>query len=174
MADIPDRIVLKRHRDLEGRKNYIWYRRAIVALLAAFILLGLLNVFGQKPHTETDAHAEATLELNAPEHLRGGLLYQARFMIHAHHDVKNAVLEFSPGWLESQTLNTVEPSPLSEANRNGNLLFTLGPIPAGTVYTLFMQFQVNPTNVGHRSADVTLYDGGAKLAHIDRDLSFFP
>jgi hypothetical protein len=174
VADIPDRIVLKRHRDLEGRKNHIWYRRAVVTLLAAFIVLGLLNVFGQKPETATDGNAQATLELTAPDHLRGGLLYQARFTIEAHRDVKNAVLEFSPGWLESQTMNTVAPSPLSEANRNGNLLFTLGHIPAGTVYHLFMQFQVNPTNVGTRAADVTLYDGGAKIAHIDRQVSFFP
>jgi hypothetical protein len=174
VADVPDKIVLTRHRDLEGREHYIWYRRAVIALLTLFVVLGLLNVFGQRPQTETSGSAAATLELNAPEHLRGGLLYQARFTIHAHRDVKNAVLEFSPGWLESQTLNTVEPSPISEANRNGNLLFTLGHIPAGTVYHLFMQFQVNPTNVGARSADVTLYDGGSKLAHINRDLSVFP
>jgi hypothetical protein len=174
VADIPDKIVLKRHRDLEGRRHHIWYRRGVITLLAVFILLGLLNVFGQRPHTETSGNAAATMELNAPEHLRGGLLYQARFTIHAHRDVKNAVLELSPGWLESQTLNTVAPSPLAEGNRNGYLLYTLGHIPAGTIYRLFMQFQVNPTNVGHRSASVTLYDGGTKLAHIDRDVSFFP
>jgi hypothetical protein len=174
VGEVPDTIVLRRHRDLEGRRHHIWYRRAVLILLAGFIVLGLLDVFGQRPDTATDGHAQATMELYAPEHLRGGLLYQARFTIHAHRDVKNAVLEFSPGWLESQTLNTVAPSPLAEANRNGNLLFTLGHIPAGTIYHLFMQFQVNPTNVGRRSADVTLYDGGTKLAHIDRDVTFFP
>jgi hypothetical protein len=71
-------------------------------------------------------------------------------------------------------MNTVAPSPLSEASRNGNLLLTLGHIPAGTVYHLFMQFQVNPTNVGRRSADVTLYDGGATIAHLDRNVTVFP
>jgi hypothetical protein len=37
-----------------------------------------------------------------------------------------------------------------------------------------MEFQVNPTNVGHRTADVTLYDGGTKLATIHRTVTVFP
>ena len=118
--------------------------------------------------------SRAKLELYVPSHLRGGLLYQARFTIDAHRDVKNAILQLSPGWNESQTVNTIEPSPLAEASRNGDLLLTLGHIPAGQKYRLFMQFQVNPTNVGVRDADVTLYDGGTKLGHIHRKLVFFP
>jgi hypothetical protein len=174
VADIPDQIVLKRHRDLVGRERHIWYRRAIVSLVALMSLLGLANVFGQRPHGKSFDSAAAKLELYAPEHLRGGLLYEARFTITAHQDVKNAILQFSPGWLEGQTMNTVEPSPLGEASRNGDLLFTLGHIPAGTKYRMFMQFQVNPTNIGSRTADVTLYDGGTKLGRLERDLTFFP
>ena len=174
MADIPDRIVLKRHRDLDGRAHRVWYRRGLLALLCVFLILGLANLFGQRPHgTHVDSGA-ASLELYAPTHLRGGLLYEARFTIHAHHDVKSALLQFSPGWNEGQTMNTIEPSPLGEASRNGDLLFTLGHIAAGTTYRLFIQFQVNPTNVGRRTADVTLYDGGTKLAHVHRMLTFYP
>jgi hypothetical protein len=174
MADIPDRIVLKRHRDLEGRKNRIWYRRGLLMLLVVFLCLGLANVFGQRPHGTTVDAGAATLELYAPTHLRGGLLYEARFTITARQDVKNAMLQLSPGWNEGQQLNTVEPSPLGEASRNGDLLLTLGHIPAGQKYRLFLQFQVNPTNVGRRNADVTLYDGGTKLVHIHRRLTFYP
>jgi hypothetical protein len=53
MADIPDRIVLKRHRDLEGLGGRIWYRRGLLTLLVAFLCLGLANVFGQRPHGTT-------------------------------------------------------------------------------------------------------------------------
>ncbi|HZR96574.1 MAG TPA: hypothetical protein VFA56_12825 [Gaiellaceae bacterium] len=174
MADIPDRIVLKRHRDLTGRRKLQWIRRGGVFLLTVFLCLGLANVFGQKPGRWTATHPAAALELYAPTHLRGGLLYEARFTITASRDVKNALLQLSPGWLESQTLNTAAPSPLGEASRNGDLLFTLGHIPAGQKYRLFLQFQVNPTNVGRRRADVTLYDGGTKLVTIKRTLTFFP
>jgi hypothetical protein len=174
MAEVPDRIVLERHRDLEGRQWRIWWRHGIVALLAAFLVLGLLNVFGQAQKIVTTGNGAATLQLAAPSHVRGGLLYTVRFTITARSDVKNAVLELSPGWAQGQQINTIEPTPLGQASRNGNLLFTLGHIPAGRQYVLYMGFQVNPTNILTHSGDVTLYDGGTRLAHIDRTLTIYP
>jgi hypothetical protein len=175
MAAIPDQIVLKRHRDLDGIGHRVWVRRALLGLLTIFLLVGLANVFGQRPHGSVADSAEAKLELYAPSHLRGGLLYEARFTITAHRDIKNAVLQLAPGWNEGMQQNTLEPSPLGEASRNGQLLLTLGHIKAGTPYRLFLQFQVNPTNVAFgRDADVSLYDGGKKLAHIDRKVWVFP
>lgn len=174
MPEIPDQIILRRHRDLVGRERHIWYRRAVLAVIGALLVVALFNVFGQRPHGEFADSSAAKLELYAPEHLRGGLLYETRFTISAHRDVENALLQLSPGWIEGQQLNTMEPSPVGEASRNGDLLLTLGHIKAGTKYRLFMQFQVNPTNVGSRHADVTLYDGGTKLVHLSRTLTFFP
>jgi hypothetical protein len=174
VADIPDRIVLKEHRDLAGTGHRIWYRRAIVALLCAFLLLGVFNVFGQRPAGHTVDSPEASLELYAPSKVRGGVFFEGRFTITAHTDVKNAVLQLSPGWVEGMQINTIEPSPLGEASRNGDLLFTLGHIPAGQKYRLFMQFQVSATNVGRRHADVTLYDGATKLVRISREVTVYP
>lgn len=174
MAEIPDRIVLARHRDLEGRQRRIWWRHGIVALLALFLVLGLLNVFGQAQRTVTVGTGAATLQVAAPTSVRGGLLYTVRFTIAARKDVKNAVLQLSSGWAQGQQINTIEPSPLGQASRNGDLLFTLGHIPAGRKYDLYMGFQVNPTNVLRHSTDVTLYDGGTELAHIDRTLTVYP
>ena len=37
-----------------------------------------------------------------------------------------------------------------------------------------MQFQVNPTNVGRRSADVELYDGETLIATVERTMTVFP
>jgi hypothetical protein len=174
VSDIPDLIVLGRHRDLTGRRHQVWWRHAIVGLLAVFLVLGLLNVFGQRPSTVRAGGAPASLELYAPNALRGGLIYTARFTIVAHREVKNALLRLSPGWADAVQINTIEPSPLGEASRNGDLLLTLGHIPAGRKHVLFMGFQVNPTNAGSHSADVTLYDGGKRLAHIDRTVTVFP
>jgi hypothetical protein len=174
MADIPDQIVLKRHRDLDGIGHRIWVRRGLLSVLALFLLLGLANVFGQRPAGHFGDSGAARLELYVPSHLRGGLMYEARFTITAHSDIKSAALQFSPGWTESEQINTIEPSPLGQSSRNGDLFLTLGHIRAGTKYRLFMQFQVNPTNVGRRTADVTLYDGAKKLVHIDRTMTVFP
>jgi hypothetical protein len=174
MADIPDRIVLKRDRDLEGRAWEIWVRRILFLLLPAVAVLGLLNIFGQRPTSTTEAVSAASLKLSAPPRVRSGLLYQARFHITAHQDLKQATLVLEPGWLESMTVNTIEPSPVGEASDNGRLSLDLGHIPAGGSYLLFMQFQTNPTNVGHRSADVTLKDGDQTLLRISRTITIFP
>jgi hypothetical protein len=174
MAEIPDRIVLERDRDLAGRGTNIWLRRGIVLVLVAFLALGAANVFGQRPAGTTVDAPAASLELYAPTKLRGGLFWEARFTITAHRDVKNALLQLSPGWQESMQMNTIEPSPLGEASRNGDLLFTLGHIPAGQTYRLFVQFQVSATNVGRRRADVTLYDGATEIAKINRKLTVYP
>ena len=175
MTDIPDTLVLKRHRDLEGLRRRPWPRWVILGLMAVLCLLGLLNVFGQRPSTVSADSAKAKLTVYAPTNLRGGLLFSARFHITAHQDVKNAMLVLDPGWAEGMAINTLEPSPVGAASRNGRLSFQLGHIPAGQAFILFMQFQVNPTNVAwHRSQDVELDDGNTRLLTIDRHVDIYP
>ena len=175
MADVPDRLVLKVNRDLEGLRRAPWPRRSIIALIAIFALLGLLNLFGQRPGTSSAASTAATLDLYAPTHLRGGLLFSARFHVHAHRNLKNAILILDPGWVEGMSINTIEPSPLGEGSSNGRMTLQLGHIAKGQSYLLWMEFQVNPTNIAwHRSAGVTLADGSTPLVRIARRYTIFP
>jgi hypothetical protein len=174
MADVPTGIVLTRDRDMAGRTHDVWVRRSLFALLPLVAVLALLNVFGQNTTTSTQRAPAASLELRAPEHVRGGLLYQARFTIRAQSDVKNARLELGPGWLEDMTINTVEPAPLNEASSNGRLSLEFGHVPAGQSFVLYVDFQVNPTNVGRRAAPVTLFDDDQELVTIDRSITVFP
>jgi hypothetical protein len=175
MSDIPDGIVLKRHRDLEGLRETLWPRRLILGAIVVFAVLGLLNVFGQRPVNASADTTEAALALYAPDHLRGGLLFSARFHVTAHRDVKDAVLVLDQGWAEGMAINTIEPSPVGEASRDGKLSFDLGHIPAGGSYVLYMQFQANATNVAwRRAAGVTLLDGSKQLLHIDRNVTIYP
>jgi hypothetical protein len=175
MAQAPETLTLERHRDLDGLYvSGLVVRRVGYALLGAVAVLGLLNVFGQRPSTATVDTADAKLELYAPSHLRGGLLYMARFSLTAKQDLKQATLVLDPGWAESMTINTIEPSPTEETSDNGRLSFELGHVPAGESYVLFMEFQVNPTNVGRRSQDVELRDGERHIATIDRTVTVFP
>jgi hypothetical protein len=174
VADIPDRIVVKRDRELEGRQGQLWVRRLLFALLCVVPVLALLNVFGQRPSGSDAAASAASLNVYAPSRVRGGLIFQARFHVTAHQDLRNATLVLSSGWLEGMTVNTIEPSPTSEASKNGNLSLVLGHIPAGRTFLLFMQFQVDPINVGHRAQDVALYDGNRKLLELHRTITIFP
>jgi hypothetical protein len=173
VADVPDQIVLSIARDREGKRDVL-IRRVAVGFLAAFLALGLLNVFGQRPATSTVGSEAARLEVYAPERIRGGLYYEARFRIDALRELEEATLVLDSGWAEGITINTVEPSPVGEASRDGSLAFELGRIPAGQKHLFFLQLQVNPTNVGHRPQNVRLYDGDELLSTIERTITIFP
>jgi hypothetical protein len=175
VADAPDLLTLKRNRDLEGVLPGVWIRRGILVLLTAFLVVGLANVFGQRPITETAVVPAAKLSVYAPNRLRGGDLFSARFHISARRELKDARLVLEQGWAEGMAINTIEPSPLGEASADGRLSFDLGHVPAGQSYVLYAQFQVNPTNVAwNRPAGVRLLDGDTTLATIHRSLIVFP
>ena len=146
----------------------------MVALLTAFVIVGLLNVFGQRPGDTMVSANGVSFQLHAPSALRGGLLYEASFTIHTQRALKNPALVLSQGWAIVHTINSLEPSPADETSRNGEIELDLGPIKAGATYTLFGEFQVNPTSVGWWPGDVSLYDGNTQLLHIRRTIVVFP
>jgi len=174
VADAPDQLTLRHHRDLVGREKRPFVRWLLLGLLSLFLLLGLLNVFGQSPDTDHRESPVASLKIYSPTSVRGGLYFMSRFTIDAHEEIENATLVLDPGWLEGITLNTVEPAPIGEASRDGRIAFELGHVPAGSIHRLFLHFQVNPTNVGRRSQDVDLYDGERRLLHVDRMVTVWP
>ena len=172
--ELPDGITLERHRELEGRERRPLARWILIGLLSLVLLLALVNVFGQWPVESEAATASGTLEVDAPRTLRGGLFFQARFVIDASSEIEQAVLVLDPGWLEDITLNTVEPAPVGEASRDGKIALDLGRVPAGDEHRLYLHFQVNPTAVGRRSQDVSLYDGERELGTIERTAFIWP
>jgi hypothetical protein len=174
LSDTPDQIDLGRHRDLVGRGRALWFRRGLVAVLVAIPCLALANVFGQRPSTSVAHSGSNSVSVAAPSRLRSGLIYQARITIDAPTGLNDAHLVLSSGWLDGITLNTLEPSVSNETSTPGGLGLSLGRIPPGHRFVLFMQFQVNPTTVGRRSADVTLSDGATHLISIHRTITIFP
>jgi hypothetical protein len=173
VADVPDQLRLNVARDREGRRDVV-VRRGIFSAILVLLALGLLNLFGQHPATTTAEADAATLEVYAPKRVRGGLFYEARFRVDAARELKEATLVLDPGWAEGITINTVEPSPVGEASRDGKLVFALGRIPASQKHVLYLQLQVNPTNIGHRSQNVRLFDGDELLATVERNVTVFP
>jgi hypothetical protein len=176
VADVPDMLVLERHRDLEGfSRTGIWFRRGVLSAIALVSVLALLDVFGQRPTTVKVDAAPATLSLYAPTAVRGGDFFEARFHITAKKNVENAILKLDPGWAEGMSMNTIEPSPVGETSDNGRLSFELGRIEEDHSFILFMQFQVNPTNLAwNRPQNVELDDGTRVIARIDRTITVFP
>ena len=173
MADTPQFLTLKGNRDRPERVE-LATRRLFFLLVFLIVLAGLLNVFGQRPKDTLAASSAADLHVFAPERLRGGLYYEGRMTIDAKQEIEKATLVLDSGWTEQMQINTIEPAPIGESSRDGKLTLEFGHVPAGQKLVAWMQFQVNPTNVGHRSQDVALYDDTMLLAQADRSVTIFP
>jgi hypothetical protein len=173
VADLPQFLTLKHNRDRSERVELL-VRRTTFAVITLIALLGLGNVFGQRPKETTVATDAAELEVFAPTALRGGLYYEGRLTVKSKRDIKKATLVLDSGWTEQMQINTIEPSPVGEASRDGKLTFDFGHLAPDDKLVVHLQFQVNPTNVGRRSQDVELLDDTTLLARADRTVTVFP
>lgn len=107
MTDTPQGIQIGRHRDLRGREWYGWLRRGLLLIPAAIVVLALANVFGQHPETSTASTSAATMSVFAPTSVRGGLIWEARFDVHAVRTIRDARLVLDSDWLEANTVYSV-------------------------------------------------------------------
>ena len=172
MAD--DSIDVGRDRDLKGRGYEPWLRRALLAIVLVLVVIALLNGFGQRPQASTLTGPKALLGVQAPERLRGGLLYQARFKITARRDIKEPQLVLGPGWFDGLTINTIEPEPSQESNRNGHVALVYDELAPGDTLRVWIEGQVNPTTVGRRVQVTELDDGDRPLITHRNPLTIFP
>jgi hypothetical protein len=175
MPDVLQPIPDVRESDDRTASRRIWARRAGCLLLAAVPILALSNVVGQRAHDSTVSSAAATVIVHAPTRVRAGLLFQAKFTVTAHQDIKGATLVLGNGWLDGLTMNTNEPSAASEtAGPRGGVALALGPLAAGQTYVQYLDFQVNPTTVGRRSQSVILRIGSRQLLALNHTMTVFP
>ena len=173
MAEPPQFLTVEGNRDRTERIELL-LRRLFFGLVILAIVAGGLNFFGQRPKDSFASAPAATLHVFAPTALRGGLYYEGRFTIEAQQDISKAVLVLDGGWTEQMQINTIEPGPVGESSRDGRLALDFGHVPAGQKLVVWMQFQVNPTNVGRRSQDVDLYDDTTLITRIDRTVTIYP
>jgi hypothetical protein len=169
----PDFVSLEEHRDdrhpVERAARWLF-----VLALAGLAVAGLLDVFGQRPSTDSADAPTATLRVNAPTALRGGLAFQAQFDVVARRLIRRPVLVLGPGWWESMSFNTIEPEPTRTTSENGGVALEYPPLRPGRSLTVYIPFQVNPTTVGRRRQALELRDGDRRIAGIERTLTVFP
>ena len=169
----PDGISLEAHRDhdhpVERAARWVFFA-AVAALAAA----ALADVFGQRPSTATADAPAATLRVKAPTALRGGLVFQARFEVAAHHRIRRPTLVLGAGWFENMSFNTILPEPVRTTSEGEDVLLEFSALLPGRTLTVYIPFQINPTTVGRREQDVVLRDGRRPIATIDRSLTVYP
>jgi hypothetical protein len=175
VSDLPQGLDRGRHAELRQRFLEPWARRLFVGLLLLAVTAALAGVFGQRAHTSRAAGPAARLEVRMPKVVRGGLLFQARIRIAALRTIEHPRIVLSDGWLDGLQVNTIAPGPASESSRNGHAIFSYDQsIRAGDTFTLYMQFQVDPTSVGRSVNTIELTDGDTPLARIARSLRRLP
>jgi hypothetical protein len=164
---------LARARDLQGRARHPWVRRALLALIAVPVFLGITGALGQPTVTRSAASPRAQLDLSTPDVLRGGLMWRARITIRARDTIDHPRLVLGRGYVNGMQLNTIEPSPASESGRGPQLVLSYDKLAAGDELVVYMQFQVDPTTTGRQDATVELDDETrplARIAHVIRVL----
>ena len=149
-------------------------RRAIMALFAAVALAALVGFIGQSESTSAASTPSVRMTLSAPEQVRGGLFFQSRVEIRALAPIEHPRLVLDEGWVEGMQVNSIEPAAESESSRDGRLVLSYGALDAGDVLRVWLQFEVNPTNVGRRNYTLELDDGSRRLARIPRTLRVMP
>jgi hypothetical protein len=173
VADTPQYLTLAGNRD-RTESIELAVRRGFFGAVGLLLLVAVLNVFGQRPKDTLAAGSSADLHVFAPTALRGGLYYEGRLTVEANSEIKKATFVLDSGWTEQTQINTIEPSPVGEASRDGKLTLDYGHLGAGHKLVVYLQFQVNPTNVGRRSQDVALYDDTSLLTTANRTVTIFP
>jgi hypothetical protein len=152
----------------------VWVRRAVLVVLGLIILAGLLNRFGQRPAESATTVPAATLRLSAPARIRGGLFFQSRLDIRAAQAIDHPRIVLDNGWVEGMQVNSIEPAPVGEASRDGRVVLSYDALEAGDVLRVWLQFEVNPTNVGRRSYSVELDDTEQPVARLDPKITVLP
>jgi hypothetical protein len=163
-ADTTPKGMVLGHR---ARLAWMW----LFALIAVLAAIGFL---GQRLSESAAIGSAATLRLSSPNVVRGGLFFQSRVDVRALRAIEHPRLVLANGWLEQMQFNSIEPAPISEAARDGRVVLSYYSLERGERLVVWMQFQVNPADVGHRSYDLELDDGDTAIARVERAITVLP
>jgi len=171
--DVPFGLDRGQHVDLRGRGGQVWARRGGLLVVAVIPLLALIGVFGQRAVTTSASAPSASLTVNSPAHVRGGLIFTTEITVRVRAELHDMQLRFDRGWFEGMTFNGIAPQPTNEDSQDGQIVYDYGSVQP-TTYKIWISWQVNATNVGSHPQSVALYDGDQRLATVRRDVTVFP
>ncbi|MFN2583048.1 MAG: hypothetical protein ABR498_09950 [Candidatus Dormibacteria bacterium] len=145
----------------------------MLTAMGALCLFGLINAFGQQPVITTLSNPTASLTVESPERLRGGLVFTTAITVVAHADVHDAQLLLSKGWWDGMTLNAVAPQSNMETSDARGITFDYGELQPGDTLHVWISWQVNATTVGNRDQNVVLSDGSQQVIAMPRSYTIF-
>lgn len=165
---------LNRRDHLERGRHTPWPRRVVITALVAICLLGLLGVFGQRSAVSTADASGVALRVDSPERLRGGLIFTTVITVTPHRALNDAQVVLSPDWFNGMTLNAFAPQPGTMGSDRRGVVLDYGRLDANQPLPIWISWQVNPTTVGGRTDDVSIWDGDSEVVSVHRDVAVFP
>jgi hypothetical protein len=160
--------------DRRGHAAGLRARRVLLTGFAILSALALWGLFGQRASETTASAPAASLTLSAPHTVRGGLFFQSRLEIRTATAIGHPRVVLDKGWVEGMQVNSIEPAAQSESSRHGRIVLSYDPLKGGDVFDIWLQFEVDPTNVGHRSYGIELDDAEHRVVRIDRSITILP
>ena len=173
MPAAPEGLDHRRDVLLEGRGAHPAVRRTFLALFGVWAVLRSRTSSASIP-TRARRVRVSPRSRSSPSRLRGGLIFQTRITVHAHTRIAHPTLVLQHGWFESMSVNSIVPNPVSQSTDNGTVRMGFPALAAGHSSTVWIYFQVNPTNVGRRSEDVTLEGARGERVVVRRTVTVFP
>lgn len=152
----------------------LWGRRATMTVFVVIVLLALAGFVGQRGTTTHASAPAATLSLGAPKVVRGGLFFQARIEVVARAAIEHPRFVLGRGWAEGMQVNSTTPGPMGEASRDGLIVWSYPSLAAGDRMSIWVQFQVDPTEPGRRDFSLELDDAQRPLARVARKITVMP
>jgi len=172
-SDAPLGLDRAQHLELAGRDGQVWGRRAALLAVLAIPVVALVGVFGQRAVVTSASAPRASLTVNSPAHVRGGLVFTTEITVQARTPLHDMQLHLDRGWFTGMLFNGIAPQPSDEESKDGRVVYDYGSVDAGT-FTIWISWQANPTTVGSQSQNLALYDGSERLAGVQRDVTVFP
>ncbi|MDX6707720.1 MAG: hypothetical protein QOI48_3566 [Solirubrobacteraceae bacterium] len=174
MPRLDERVDLGRIRDLRGRGSHPWIRRVFLTILGVGVVVASTGAIGQPTQALVTGGAGARLRVEVPDVLRGGLLAHARIVVRAARTISHPRIVLGPGFFEGLQVNTIEPSPQSEASRGRHVVLSYAELKPGDELVVYLQLQVNPTTVGDQDTTVQLDDETEPVARIAHTTTVLP
>lgn len=143
---------------------------AVLALAMAFALTGLAGV-EERLADESDV---ATVTWDSPARIRNGEFFEMRLSVDAHEAIDELVVGVEAALWEDFTINTFFPAATEELSEDGELLFSFGPLEAGTSFLMKVDAQINPDMLWRNEGTVTVYDGEQPIAEVPVVIEVLP
>lgn len=153
-----------------------WRRRASPLPILALSLLMVAALSGLAGVEETLAEETdvATVTWHAPGRIRNGEFFEMRLQVDAHARIDELVVGVDAGLWEDFTINTFLPAASEEASRDGELLFTFGPLESGGSFLMKVDAQINPDMLWRNEGTVTVYDGDVAITDLPIVMEVLP